>query len=86
MVFKIGILLLMVCAEPLGSNPANDTGFELARGMDCVRSCASFFIYANTIHRPRSDADTPQGQPQAVPAVQPLYSFPFSPAGLANSC
>ena len=59
MVFKIGILLLKVCAESLGSNPVNGTGFELARGMDCVRSCASFFIYANTIHRQRSDADTP---------------------------
>ena len=85
MAFKIGTLLLKVCTESLGSNPANDTGFELARGMDCVRSCA-FFIYANTIHRPRSDADMPQGQPQAVPAVQPPDSFPFSSAGLASDC
>ena len=86
MVFKIGILLLKVCAESLGSNPVNGTGFELARGMDCVRSCAHFFIYANTIHRQRSDADKPQGQPQAVPAVQPPDLFPFSSARLASIC
>ena len=36
-----------VCTESLGSNPANDTGFELARGMDCVRSCA-FFLFMRT--------------------------------------
>lgn len=77
---------LKVCAEPLGSNPANDTDFELAKVIDCVRSCAFFFIYANTINRQRSDADTPQGQPQAVPAVQSLDSFPFPPAGLASNC
>ena len=81
----MGTIPLKVCAEPLGSNPANDTLLELAKVIDCVRSCA-FFIYANTINRPRSDADTPQGQPQAVPAVQSLYSFPFPPAGLASNC
>jgi hypothetical protein len=51
-----------------------------------VRSYASFFIYANHVSRPRFDADTPQGQPQAVSAVQFLDSFPFSSAGLASSC
>ena len=82
----MGTMPLKVCAEPLGSNPANDTLLELAKVIDCVRSCAFFFIYANTINRPRSDADTPQGQPQAVSAVQPPDSVPFSSAGLASDC
>lgn len=61
----MGIMPLKVCAEPLGSNPANDTLLELAK--------------VNTINRPRSDADTPQGQPQAVSAVQPPIRFHFHP-------
>ena len=82
---RMGTMPLKICAEPLGSNPANDTLLELAKVIDCVRSCA-FFIYANTINRPRSDADTPQGQPQAVSAVQPPDSFPFPSARLATDC
>ena len=81
----MGTIPLKVCAEPLGSNPANDTLLVLANVFVCVRSC-EFFIYANTINRPRSDADTPQGQPQAVSAVQPPDSFPFPSARLATDC
>ena len=71
-------IILEVCAEPLGSNPANGTLLELAKVIDCVRSCAYFLYYANTINRQHSGADTPKGQPQAVPAVQFLDPFPFS--------
>lgn len=43
----MGTMPLKVCAEPLGSNPANDTDFELAKVIDCVRSCA-FFLFMRT--------------------------------------
>ena len=40
----MGTMPLKVCAEPLGSNPANDTLLELAKVIDCVRSCAFFYL------------------------------------------
>ena len=40
----MGTMPLKICAEPLGSNPANDTLLELAKVIDCVRSCAFFYL------------------------------------------
>lgn len=56
---------------------------EPVTGGCMVRSCAPFLFYANHTFRPRFDADMPQGQPQAVSAVQPLVS---APTRLANDC
>ena len=53
---------------------------EPVKGGCIVRSCTFFLFYANNTSRQRSDADTPQGQPQAVPVEQSIYSFPFPPA------
>ena len=48
--------------------------------------CQEIDLYANNASCPYSGTGTPQGQPQAVPAMQPLDLFPFPPAGLARNC
>lgn len=53
----MGTIPLKVCAEPLGSNPANDTLLELAKVIDCVRSCA-FFVFMRTSHIVRVPTQT----------------------------
>ena|GEM_PF-4402044 len=79
MAFKIGTLLLKVCTESLGSNPANDTGFELARGMDCVRSCASFlFMRTQSIVRVPTQTRRKASRRRFPPCNLPIH-FHFHP-------
>ena len=74
-----------MCAELLGSNPASGTLQSLAiEGVSFVAALPFLCLYANDTPRQYSGTDMPQGQPQAVSAVQPLDSFPFPPAGLAS--
>ena len=48
----MGTMPLKICAEPLGSNPANDTLLELAKVIDCVRSCAFFYLCEHIVRVP----------------------------------